>query len=115
MRCPKCKKITFDYVEICPNCGYNLSGTFTKLGDFTKPDPEFNWFELNLKNLNSQTMANQDIRGSSPISHIDVSDLVTGSQSNNLKDNLEQLDTDKLGNAAQDENFQEALDQVLKD
>ncbi len=31
MKCPKCKYTTFDYVEICPRCGKDISAEKAKL------------------------------------------------------------------------------------
>jgi len=40
MKCPKCKYITFDYLDTCPRCGKDMSAEKAKLSIFsTKPDP----------------------------------------------------------------------------
>lgn len=40
MKCPKCKYITFDYLDTCPRCGKDMSAEKAKLSIFCiKPDP----------------------------------------------------------------------------
>ena len=40
MKCPKCKYITFDYLDTCPRCGKDMSEEKAKLNIFTiKPNP----------------------------------------------------------------------------
>lgn len=40
MKCPKCKYITFDYLDTCPRCGKDMSAEKAKLSIFfIKPDP----------------------------------------------------------------------------
>lgn len=40
MKCPKCKYITFDYLDTCPRCGKDMSAEKAKLSIFSiKPDP----------------------------------------------------------------------------
>ena len=40
MKCPKCKYITFDYLDVCPRCGRDMSEEKAKLSIFSiKPDP----------------------------------------------------------------------------
>jgi len=42
MKCPKCKFITFDYLDTCPRCGKDMIGEKTKLNIFSiKPNPPF--------------------------------------------------------------------------
>jgi len=79
MRCPKCKRISFDYLENCSNCGQDLREIIAGLGGFAKPDPELIWFSKDSK-----------------------------------KDSAEEIDSSDLETAADDESFQQALDNVLK-
>jgi hypothetical protein len=40
MKCPKCKYITFDYLDTCPRCGKDMSAEKARLNIFSiKPDP----------------------------------------------------------------------------
>jgi len=42
MKCPKCKFITFDYLDICPRCKHSLSNEKSKWHiDAVKPQPLF--------------------------------------------------------------------------
>ena len=42
MKCPKCKYVTFDYLDACPKCGKNMSSEKAKLNiSGIKPNPPF--------------------------------------------------------------------------
>jgi hypothetical protein len=42
MKCPKCKYVTFDYLDTCPKCGKNMSSEKAKLNiSGIKPNPPF--------------------------------------------------------------------------
>ena len=42
MKCPKCKFITFDYLDTCPRCGKDMTKEKAQLNIFTiKPNPPF--------------------------------------------------------------------------
>ena len=42
MKCPKCKYVTFDYLDTCPKCGKNMSSEKAKLNiSGLKPNPPF--------------------------------------------------------------------------
>ena len=117
MKCPKCGRISFDYLEKCPNCGQDLSEIFAEFGSFAKPDPELSWFSLAPDNnsLDTETEASFAEQGSGKagdISGIDVSDLVNKSDTDT---DAEEIDFNDLETVADDEGFQHALDQVLKD
>ncbi|NIA11514.1 MAG: hypothetical protein GWP10_17790 [Nitrospiraceae bacterium] len=90
MRCPKCGRIDFDYLEICPKCGQNLRENSRRLGNFISPNPELNWFAMD-------------------------SQPIEDSGSGEIGTDMGDLDLNKLGAMAKDTEFQEALDQVLGD
>jgi hypothetical protein len=42
MKCPKCKYVTFDYLDTCPRCGKNMASEKAKLNiSGIKPNPPF--------------------------------------------------------------------------
>jgi hypothetical protein len=42
MKCPKCKYVTFDYLDACPRCGKSMSSEKAKLNiSSIKPNPPF--------------------------------------------------------------------------
>ena len=117
MRCPKCGRISFDYLENCSNCGQDLSGISAALGGFAKPDTELIWFNMNFKADTIKTepeapTVEQEAGNSVDLSEIDVSDLVDVYTTDI---NVEEIDSSDLETVADDESFQQALDQVLKD
>ena len=116
MRCSKCGRISFDYLENCSNCGQDLKKISAGLGDFTKPDPELIWFSKDFKADSIKTepevpIVEQETGNSIDLSEIDVSDLVDASSI----DTDEEIDPGDLETVADDKGFQQALDQVLKD
>jgi len=117
MRCPKCGRISFDYLENCSNCGQDLRKISARLGDFAKPDPEFLWFNMNSKADSVKTepvapIVEQEAGNSIDLSEIDVSDLVDVSTTDT---DVEEIDPGDLETVADDKGFQQVLDQVLKD
>jgi hypothetical protein len=116
MRCPKCERIGFDYLENCSNCGQDLRKISAGLGDFTKPDTELMWFSKDSKADSIKTepeipIVEQEAGNSVELSEIDVSDLVDAPGTDI---DAEEIDSSDLRIAADDESFQQALDQVLK-
>ncbi len=86
MRCPKCGKINFDYLERCPNCGQDFREISRRLGGFIRPGPGLNWFTMEFQS---------------------VEDPETDLKDPGL---IETLNT-----VARDRDFQEAVDQLLRD
>ena len=42
MKCPKCKYVTFDYLDMCPRCGKNMAAEKVKYNiSGVKPNPPF--------------------------------------------------------------------------
>lgn len=117
MRCSKCGIISFDYFENCSKCGQDLRKISAGLGGFAKPDTELIWFNLNSKADSIKTepeapIVEPEAGNSVDLSEIDVSDLVDVSITDT---DVEEIDSSDLEPVIDDENFQQALDQVLKD
>ena len=117
MRCSKCGRISFDYLENCSNCGQDLRKISAGLGGFAKPDTELIWFNMNSKADSIKTepeapIVEQEAGNSVDLSEIDVSDLVDVSTTDT---DVEKIDSSDLETVADDKGFQQALDQVLKD
>lgn len=89
MRCPKCGKISFDYLENCSNCGQDLRKISAGLGGFAKPDSGLIWFSMDPRADSAETETEAPL--------------------------VEQIDSGDLETVADNEVFQQALDQVLKD
>jgi hypothetical protein len=117
MRCSKCGRISFDYLESCSNCGQDLRKISAGLGGFTKPDAEFIWFNVNSKADSVKTepeapIVEPEAGNSVDLSEINVSDLVDAPGTDiDVKD----IDSSDLETVVDDTDFQQALDQVLKD
>jgi hypothetical protein len=89
MRCPKCGRISFDYLENCSNCGHDLREVSAGIGGFAKPDSGLIWFSMDSKKDSVETEAEAPL--------------------------VEKIDSSDLETVADDEVFQQTLDQVLKD
>ncbi|OEU58188.1 MAG: hypothetical protein BA871_02395 [Desulfuromonadales bacterium C00003096] len=117
MRCSKCGRISFDYLENCSNCGQDLRKISAGLGGFAKPDTELMWFNMDSKADSIKTepeipIIEQEAENSIDLSEIDVSDLVDVSTTDT---DVKEIDPSDLETVADDKGFQQALDQVLKD
>ncbi len=106
MRCPKCGRISFDHLETCRKCNSDLRTIAADLGGFIRPNPQLCWFET--RDVSS-AVAPVDL------SDIDVSDLMPGQDGDTLKEVVREIDPGELEAVAKDEEFQHALDDVLKD
>lgn len=116
MRCPKCGRISFDYLENCLNCEHDLRKISAGIGGFAKPDPELIWFSMDSKTDSVETEAEsplveQEAGNSANISEIDVSDLVDAPGTDI---DAGKIDSSDLETVADDEVFQRSLDNVLK-
>ncbi len=117
MRCPKCGRISFDYLENCSNCGQNLTEISAGLGGFAKPDPGLIRFSKDSRTDSIKTEAEvplvkQEAGNTADISEIDVSDLVDAPGTDI---DVKEMDSSDLETVVDDEVFHQALDQVLKD
>ena len=117
MRCPKCGRISFDYLENCSNCGQDLREISAGLGGFAKPDPGLLWVSKDFRTDSIKTEAEaplveQEAGNTADISEIDVSDLVDAPGTDI---DAKEIDSSDLETVADDEVFHQALDQVLKD
>jgi hypothetical protein len=117
MRCPKCGRISFDYLENCSNCGQDLRKISAGLGSFAKPDTELIWFSKDsradsIKTEPEAPVVEQEAGNSVDLSEIDVSDLLDAPGTGT---DVEKIDSSDLEPVVDDESFQQALDQVLKD
>ena len=117
MRCPKCGRISFDYLENCSNCGQDLSKISAGLGGFAKSDPGLIWLSRDsrtdsIKIEAEASLVEQEAGNTADISEIDVSDLVDAPGTDI---DAKEIDPSDLETVGDDEVFQQALDQVLKD
>ena len=118
MRCPECKKISFDHLEYCRNCGKDLKDISKTLGSFMKPSPDLNWFNI-IRPENSAkiiTTTPPPLPGSGPqepidLPQIDIEDHVD--DFGNIDMDAKANDIDDLEKIGQDGDFQQALDKVL--
>ncbi|MBW1720324.1 MAG: hypothetical protein JRJ43_12350 [Deltaproteobacteria bacterium] len=90
---------------------------FAGLGGFVKPDPELIWLSRNSGTDNIKTEAEallveQEAGNTADNSEIDVSDMV---DTPGTDIDAKEIDSGDLEVVADDEVFQQALDQVLKD
>ncbi|MBA7626506.1 hypothetical protein ES703_33957 [subsurface metagenome] len=101
MRCPKCGRISFDYLENCLNCGHDLREISAGIGGFAKPDPELIWFSMDSKTDSVET------EPESPLVEQEAGNSANISEA-------EKIDSSDLETVADDEVFQRSLDNVLK-
>ncbi len=103
MRCKKCHFISFDWLDTCANCGKSMETEKAQIGDFFPDDKPIDWFSIfdNLSDIPLEKAGASKV----DISKIDVSDLVEE------KIDLEEEELKKL---AQDEEFQEVLEEISK-
>ena len=116
MRCPKCGRISFDYLENCSKCGQDLREISAGLGDFAKTDPEIMLSGEDSKAYGIKTepespILEQEAGKSVDLSQIDVSDLTDVSTTDT---DTEEIDPIDFKNVADDKDFQQALGQALK-
>ena len=78
MRCHKCGRMIYDYLDTCTFCNTDLKSSKDILGNFTAPK-EFSWFDTGenrrLKKEDHSSEASQEEMGRN-FSDIDVSDLL---------------------------------------
>jgi hypothetical protein len=120
MRCPKCGRTSFDYVDSCEKCGRDLSETRRQLGGFPKPDSGLNWFDIITGAEAGQTEAadlerKEGVSRTVDLSEIDVADLVGDHYGPKIDEYVGEVDTATLEAAAEDEKFQAALGKILGD
>lgn len=116
MRCPKCGIITFDYLEKCWRCGMNLTASRKLLGEIIKADDSFCWFDaIYAADASGAAIKNKDIdisvRSAARLTEIDVSDLVE--ERHNTEADVVDIDPGVLKRAASDEEFQQALSELI--
>lgn len=117
MRCPRCGTIDFDYLETCKKCGAELGGLSKSLGECVMASKSLNWFSLasNAKLIRA-TMKGEGMDKShrpTSLSEIDVSDLVgEGRQSG---DDVLEIDPNTLKKVADNEGFQQALNDLVRE
>ncbi|MGQ9500417.1 MAG: hypothetical protein ACUVQ6_08830 [Dissulfurimicrobium sp.] len=116
MRCPRCGIIDFDYLETCKKCGAGLGDVSKSLGLYVMANKSLNWFDLaNNVKLTSAAMKGEGMyKTDRPIniSEIDVSDLVE--ESGQFGDEVFEIDSNTLKKVADNEEFQRALNDLLK-
>lgn len=116
MRCPKCGRISFDYLANCLKCGQDLREISAGLGDFAKPDPKLMLFGKDskadsIKTESEDPIVEQEAGKSVDLSQIDISDLVDVSTTDT---DIKEIDPVDLKKVADDRDFQQALDQAIK-
>ncbi len=114
MRCTKCGKIFFDYLESCPSCNQDLKAVHEHLGGFIQPMSDLCWFDIeNLQeDISAGVTAAAPEHGPVNLSDIDVSDLVSEPQEESVAEKVE-IDPESLEHVAEDEDFQKALDEII--
>jgi hypothetical protein len=117
MRCNKCGKIIYDYLETCTFCNADLKGSKDMLGDFTVPN-EFSWFDTSenrrlKKEDHSSEALDQDF------SDIDVSDLLGDEKKEaiDLEEDSEvilEIDEDEMAKMSSESEASEASELVME-
>jgi hypothetical protein len=123
MRCPKCGTISFDHVKQCEKCGRDLSSVSELLGIFYSENRELDWFNLSLE---PAAVDSPEAVGDAPpeivmpdtppqvLEGIDISDLVETKPSEVEADLDINMELDELQNITLDEDFNNALDEVIE-
>ncbi len=115
MRCTKCGKISFDYLETCPSCNQDLSEARGLLGGFVQPMDNLCWFHIEDEGESPPAIekASGHAQGPVNLSEIDVSDLVSKEGGEETAAEPVEIDPESLEQVAEDENFQKALDEII--
>lgn len=118
MRCTKCGKITFDFLETCPSCGQDLSAVMKALGGFVSPGDGLCWFAgggpPDQAGPPAGSESEEGYKAPVNLSDIDVSDLIE-EDGRPAGEAPVAIDPDTLKGVAEDEEFRKALDELIPD
>lgn len=110
MRCPKCGFISFDGIEKCNKCGMSFQKMEELLGAFLVSKRDVNWFQDWNDVQSCQDSRFHTSMESTPVSEIDVSDLLPESQIES--EEIVEIEEKELKRIAEDEEFQKALQEL---
>ncbi len=108
MRCQKCGFISFDWLETCSRCGASLERQRELLGQFLPDNGDVNWFRQVETSPGGSVSGETTAGGAPDISQVDVSDLLP----ENMEDKSVEIEETELIRAAEDEEFQKALEEI---
>ena len=108
MRCQKCGTISFDWLKVCGKCGASLAEERDLLGRFIPDNGEISWFQEADPEGSRNTHPGRETQAPPDISKVDVSDL----RPENMKEESVDIEETELLRAAEDEEFQKALEKI---
>jgi len=118
MRCPKCGRISFDYLSSCDNCGADLTEIREMLGNIPSSPPDFSWFKGLVDDVEEDIYYQEDkqeVEFSSDFPNIDVSDLIEEDEDAPIIEQIPipELNEEEISMIGSNDELQSALDKVL--
>ncbi len=120
MRCPKCGRISFDYLSSCDNCGADLTEIRDMLGNIPSTPEDFSWFKGLVDEEDEfyyKAPAQDDVEFNTGLSNIDVSDLIEEDEDAPIIEQIPipELNEEDISVIGSNDELKSTLDKVLSE
>jgi len=118
MRCPKCGRISFDYLSSCDSCGADLTEIREMLGNIPSSPSDFSWFKGLVEEIEDiYSEDSQELEFKSNFPNIDVSDLLEEDEEAPIIEEIPipELNEEEISMISSNDELQSALDKVLSE